>query len=225
MTLWAYALRTVAAAKPLIPMTGTGLDTLVEECVNDASQMTEGAWGREIVSRGSVTEYYTLREGRPDPHILLPNQGPIVSIASVYEDTARAFVTPLAVNTDFIVSQVPTGTEGKLIRVASSLQKSWASGWRAIKVTGIFGYQNTTGNVSGAQGVPPGILGVFDELLAWLYRHRSKQEGGRASVSDETGSRTFWAGPPMITDGMYARLDAVGRVPATLRGWYGERDA
>lgn len=225
MALWAYALRTVAAVKTAQPLTGSGLDTLVEDCVNDASQMTEGAWGREIVSRGAVTEFYTFECGWREPHVLLPNQGPIVSITNIWEDPARVYTTPLVLNTDFIVSQPAAGTEGRILRVSGSLPLAWSVGWRAVKVAALFGYQNTAGNISGAQPVPPGILGVFDELVAWLIRHRSKQEAGRQSISDETGSRTFWAGPPMVTDGMYARLNSVGRVPVTMRGRYGERDA
>ena len=227
MALWAYALRTVAAAKAALNITGANIDSVVEAAVNEASQLVEGAWGREIVSRGSVIEFYTFDCQQPFGHVLYPNQGPIVSITSVYEDPARAYGagTLLTVGTDYIVSQPASSAEGKIIRVASSLPQAWATGWRAVKVTGLFGFKDTAGVVSTAQDVHPVILDVFDDLTAWIVRHRTKGEAGTDSATDAMGTRTLWAGPPMVTEGMKTRLSAAGALSPSLRGVYGERDA
>jgi len=207
VALWAYALRTVAAAKTALNITGANIDGVVEAAVNEASQLVEGAWGREIVSRGSVVEFYTF--------------------TSVYEDPARAYGagTLLTVGTDYIVSQPASSAEGKIIRVASSLPQAWATGWRAVKVTGLFGFKDTAGVVSTAQDVHPVILDVFDDLTAWIVRHRTKGEAGTDSATDAMGTRTLWAGPPMVTEGMKTRLSAAGALSPSLRGVYGERDA
>jgi len=227
VALWAYALRTVVAAKAALNITGTNIDSVVEAAVNEASQLVEGAWGTEIVSRGSVTEYYTFYARDPSCHVLYPNQRPIVSITSINEDATRVFggSTLLVVNTDYIVSQPASSADGKIIRVANSLPQAWTVGWRAVKVVGIFGFKDTAGVVSAAQDVHPVILDVFDDLTAWIIRHRTKGEVGTDSSTDAMGTRTLWQGPPMVTEGMKTRLASIGALSPTLRGVYGERDA
>jgi hypothetical protein len=242
MALWTYALRTVAQVKTSLPLTGSGIDTLIEDCINEASAMVEDAWGRQIVSRGSLTEFHPrdptavlvsappliygydpLLPASPSRPALYVNEWPIVSVTTVNEDSSRTYggASLLAANTDYIVNN----PVGKLTRVAGSLPRSWVWSWRAVKVVYIAGYQRSDGSIVGADAVPNGILGVFDDLVAWMISHRNKSEQGRASISDELGSRTFWAGPPMITDGMHDRLAAAGALRASLRGITGERDS
>lgn len=236
MALWAYALRTVASVKSALAISGNGIDPLIEECVSEASELTEAAWGRHIVSRGSLTEYhprdpvslvvdpgYTLcaPTSRPRAAFFL-NEWPIVSVTSIHEDVARAYGAPtqLVENTDFIISK----PSGKLTRVSGASPRSWLWSWRAIKVVYLGGYQNTAGTITSAEAVPPKVLRVFDELVAWMIRQRSKGEVGLQSISNETGSRSF-TGPAYVTDIMRAALAEAGAVPNSLAGHTGERDA
>lgn len=235
MALWAYALRTVAQVKSALALQGNGIDPLIEECVNEASELVEAAWGRHIVSRGSLTEYHPrdpvslvtepgctpcYPTSRPRAAFFV-NEWPIVSVTSVHEDAARAYgaATQLVENTDFIV----TKPSGKLTRVSGASPRSWLWSWRAIKVVYIGGYKDTAGTVSSAEAVPPRVLRVFDELVAWMIRQRSKGEVGLQSISNEAGSRSF-SGPAYVTDIMRAALAEAGAVPATLAGRTGERD-
>jgi hypothetical protein len=248
MALWAYALRTVAATKAGLVITGSAIDSLIEDCVNQASQIVEDAWGRHIVSRGSLTEYHPKETsalalqatvgrvfaydlggpflGPPSSArtTIYMNEFPIVSVASVNEDTSRVYGAGslLTVNTDYIVSN-PTG---KLVRVMGSLPASWSWSWRAVKVAYIAGYQNTSGSISGADAVPYAILRVFDELVAWMIDQRApgpKRQVGMNSVSDGLGNRSF-SGPAYITPGMQAALDSAGALPVSVRSVTGERD-
>lgn len=223
MSLSAYALRTVAATKTALAQPGSGDDGPIEDCINEASEMVEKAWGRHIVSRGTLTEYHPKDPARQClDHQFYTNEWPIVSVASIYEDPNRTYGadTLLTVTTDYIVS----APVGKIIRVSSATPILWSSSWRAVKVAYIAGYQNTAGSIVGATAVPYSILRVFDELVAWLIRQRTRHEVGIQTVSDALGNRTF-TGPAYITPGMQAALDAAGALRASQRGATGERDA
>jgi len=223
MALSDYALRTVAAIKTALGLTGTQVDTLVEECVNQASEMVEQAWGRHIVSRGALTEYHPRRGGGTfgGPELYV-NEWPIVSVTSVHEDPNRDYDadTLLTVTDDYIAS----APVGKIIRVSSALPIGWSCAWRAVKVIYVAGYQNTDADITGAAAVPAAILRVFDELVGWMIQQRTKGQVGYQSVSDTFGSRTI-SGPAYITPGMQAALDAAGAVPVSRAGRTGERDS
>lgn len=225
MALWAYALRTVAQVKALgWVISGSSADALIEECANEASAMVDKAWGRDLVSRGSLTEYHPrLRPGEGGSFQigceLRLNEWPIVSVTTVHEDSARAYSTPLVVDTDYVV----TKPAGKLIRVSGSQPRPWLSTWRAVKVVYVAGYQNTAGSPAQAAAVPPEVLRVFDELVGWMIRQRAQKEVGLTVTSDAAGGRTF-SGPAYITTQMQATLDQAGASQANeIRT--GERDA
>lgn len=224
MALWPYALATTAQAKAKLKI-GDGQDPVLEECIGEASQMVESAWGRHILTRGSLTEEHPRVPrifGGDFGEELYTNEWPIGAVTSVHEDSARAFgaSTLLVANTDYIVS----APAGKLIRTSSSMPSAWAYSWRAVKVVYTGGYRQPGQTTAGFEDVPPGIMAVFYELLHWMYRARDRREVGLTQATDGMGTRTF-AGPPMITRGMLATLDAAGRVPASLRGLTGERDS
>lgn len=249
MALWAYALRTVAQVKAMAwPVGASGADTIIEDCINEASAIVERAWGRHIVSRGSLTEYHPGLEyvgagggvyvppisgpiypvsGTPlcpsiGPELYL-NERPIVSVTTVHEDAARSYgaSTLLVVDTDYVVSK----PAGKLVRIAGtgSSPSAWASSWRAVKVVYVGGYQNTAGTITNAEAVPPEVLRVFDELVGWMIRQRAAKEVGLTSISDAVGNRSF-SGPAYITPQMRATLLEAG-ASLSLQSRTGERDA
>src|SRR5574341_1623648 len=249
MALSAYALRTVAAQKTLWTLAGNGQDPLIEQCINDASAMVERAWGRDIVSRGALTEFYPKDTGSAvfvspaailmtDPMLRFSGQGsgglaaanlylnewPIVSVTSVNEDSARVYGSGslLVADTDYVIQK----QSGKLVRVSGATPKPWLWSWRAIKVVYIAGYQNMSGTIVGADPVPFEILRVFDELVTWIYRQRGgfggSREAGLVSMTDAMGNRTF-TGPAYITSAMQGALDAAGALRPSLAQRCGER--
>lgn len=248
MALWAYALRTVDVFKARSrPVVGTTTDPLIEECINEASEMVEKAWGRHLVSRGALTEFhprldplvrgasvYTPPISSPNIPMtsgpmafalgaeLYLNEWPIVSVTTVNEDAAAAYGggTLLAASTDYLASK----PIGKLVRLSGGLPRAWLCSWRAVKVVYLGGYQNTAGSISGADAVPNPVLRVFDELAGWMLRQRSGGEFGLSSSSDSFGNRTF-SGPAYITPQMQAQLDQAGASASGLRLRTGERDS
>lgn len=225
MGLWAYALATVGAAKSALGIKSDLQDGILEDCINQASALIEGAWGRNIVSRGSLTEFHTYdcARGWRDQRnvgVLHLLEWPIVSVTTVHEDNSRVFATPLVVDTDYTVSK----PAGRLIRVSGSLPIEWATGWRAIKVVYLGGYQNTEGTITGAQAVPADVLRVFYELLGWMFKQRANNDVGLTQAQDAFGNRVF-SGPAYITPGMQAALSMAGAIPASLTVRTGERDA
>lgn len=240
MSLWAYALRTVANVKTLAwPSAGSNVDSLIEACTNEASQMVEKAWGRDIVSRGALTEYHPRLDpsgrtaglyvppisgpslGVTSGPLCLPlgpecflNEHPIVSVTSVKENGVL-----LVVDTDYKVSK-PTG---KVIRLSGGTPRAWLSTWRANEFVYTGGYKDTAGNPSAAEDVPPAILRVFDELVGWMIRQRASKEVGLTVATDAIGTRTY-SGPAYITDRMQEALNEAGASPGSLVRT-GERDA
>lgn len=218
--LWPYALASVSTVKAALGIQDSKRDAVIENAINEASQLVEQAWGRHVVSRGELTEYHTYAcPPLANSGSLYLNEWPIVSVTNVYEDPNRAFATALVVNTDYIVSK----PAGKLLRVSSATPMHWQTGWRAIKVVYLGGYQNTNGTITSAEAVPPTILRVFYEMARWIINQRTANEVGLTQVQDSFGNRTF-SGPAYITPGMQAALYAAGAVASTLAGRTGERD-
>jgi hypothetical protein len=219
MGLAANAIRTLAALKTALEIEGNNSDPLIEDCINEASQMVRDAWGRELVSPGSVTEFHTLSLTREKPHELYLNEFPLVSITTVHEDPYGAN-TLLVVDTDYIVSK----PAGKLTRVSAGVPIAWPSGWRMVKGVYVPGFKGAAGTPDAALPVPNGVVRVFDELVAWMIKQRQKKEVGLNLVIDGLGHRHF-DGPAYITDHMRRALFAAGATPAWMRACTGERDA
>ena len=226
MALWPYAIASVAQTKAALGITDDRRDAVIEECINEASQMVEHAWGRHVVTRGSLTEYHTVQWHSAWSHPACPvgelhlNEWPIISVTTVHEDSSRVFATPLVVDTDYIVSK----PAGKLIRVSSNQPSEWVTGWRAIKVVYLGGYQNAAGSQALATAVPDAVRRVFFELVRWILNQRTNNEVGLTQAQDSFGNRTF-SGPAYITPSMVTTLYAAGGVPVSLALRTGERDA
>lgn len=224
MALWAYAIASVGQAKSVLNIRDDKQDAVLEQCINEASQLVENAWGRHVVTRGSLTEYHTtpylcsadLRMAG----VLHLNEWPIISVTTVHEDSSRVYATALVENTDYIVSK----PEGKLVRVSGNLPIDWDYGWRAIKVVYIAGYQNAAGTQAGATAVPDAVRRVFYELLRWIFNQRTMNQVGLTQAQDSLGNRTF-SGPAYLTPLMQAALSAAGAVPVSLALRTGERDS
>ena len=105
--------------------------------INRITEAAEAAMGRHLVSRGALTEYYTLDRFTPDLYLRVL---PIISVTSVHEDYLRTYgdETELTAGTDFLAYN----EAGKLVRTWSATwgRESWVPGLEAIKVVYAAGY-------------------------------------------------------------------------------------
>ncbi|NIO42306.1 MAG: hypothetical protein GTO41_20420, partial [Burkholderiales bacterium] len=129
MALSDYALATENDLELLL---GDELSTpLAEAILNQSSALVENYLDRQIISRGSLTEYHTFTVGYPN---LYTRQWPIISVASVHEDIDREYGAAdlLTANDDYLVVKPP----GLIVRTisATSGKTTWLTGFRAIKV-------------------------------------------------------------------------------------------
>lgn len=191
MSLSAYALVTVPELKNQLGTPGSGKDGLIESCINQASSMIETRLGRQIVSRGDLTEYHTFT--RADSQLQL-GEWPAATVASVYEDVNRAYTSPtlLVVDTDYIISK-PTG---RLLRVnLGAGQRIWQTGFRAIKVTYAAGFRSaSTGLPAGAIALPDDLKEACMFVAASIYKEADRQNQGVSSISDAAGTTTRFLG-------------------------------
>src|SRR5512139_167388 len=113
----------------------SGGDSSLESALNTASLVVENYLNRTIVTRGSITEYHTFDRSTSDLYLL---DWPSITVTNVWEDSTRAYATPLVANTDYIVSQ-PSGRITRIAGANGGLQ-NWLRGFRAVKVAYTAGY-------------------------------------------------------------------------------------
>lgn len=189
MALTANALVTVEELKDyLSPGTGgVSHDDRVGLVIGRACALIEQEVGRDLVSRGSITEYHTV--WALDSEIRL-SQWPTISVTTVHEDPDRTYGadTLLVVNTDYIISK----PLGKLIRIseAGGCPIEWDASWRAVKVVHAGGYATTTGTPTGALEVPPDLKEVALKVCAKLWSEAMRQQWGISGASDAAGNWT-----------------------------------
>ncbi|KKK70114.1 hypothetical protein LCGC14_2927220, partial [marine sediment metagenome] len=90
MALSDYALVSVAEFKDHSSIQGSGKDATLENIINRVSDEIEVFLDRQIVTRGALTEYHTFRNsvGLVYNLELRTLEWPIISVATVHEDTA-----------------------------------------------------------------------------------------------------------------------------------------
>lgn len=220
MALWDYAIFSTDEARRFLGVGGSAQDDKIDDCINEASYMIEDAWGRQLVSRGTLTEYHPRDSSITLGCDLYTNEYPLVSVSAVYEAG-----TLLTVNTDYRVILSPVGL---IRRLSSGFPVSWpqttsTSTYRHVEVRYVAGYRPWTNTPTTTPVLPEGVKRVGRELVAWIYRQRDKREVGLSSVSDDLGNRTF-SGPAYVTPGMLATLRAAGACfgPRLMSG---ERDS
>lgn len=188
---------------------GSGVDPSYEAALNTASAIVENYLGRDIVTRGTITEYHTFKSYSQD---LLLLEWPVISVTNVWEDVARAYGSALTVDTDYIVSK----PHAQLIRIsgANGAPMSWAIGFRAVKVSYSAGY---------AVGDVPGhIKDVVLWIAAHLFSESERKSWDVSSQSDGLGTVTRFT-LSRLPDYMKAQLVSERRIYPL--GVTGERDA
>ncbi len=216
----ANALVTVDEVKAyLFPTGGVGTteDVRLQRIINRASQIIEAYLGRELIVRKAgtpaadvpIVEYHSVYDERFELYL---SEWPLISVASVYEDTARVYGSDclLTVNTDYIVSS----RTGKLLRVFDSGgATAWVTGFRTIKVTYTAGYVN-------AAALPAHLADAALDLCARMFKEAQRAQWGVSSASDAAGNWTRF-GQERLPEALRDVLDPERR-PVGEHTW--ERD-
>lgn len=218
MSLAPNALISLSDLKTFMSITSAGADTQLERAIGYASQLIESHLDRLVTTQGAITEYHSLEHpSRPD---LFLGDWPIISVTSVHEDATRAYdpLTPLVVDTDYIVSS----PVGKLIRVQSGAGAfNWLSGFRTVKVVYEAGYLKPGEDEPvGAAAVPADLTQVCAELAATIYQDADRKDWGKTQISTEGRNMTRFLG--YLTTDIVERLRPMQRYEMS-RTW--DRDA
>lgn len=167
-------------------------DDRKEAILNQLLVEIENLLDRQIVTRGSLTEFHSLKDG--GRRVLYVSQYPLIGATNtitVHEDpnweaapaSAYGASALLVENVDYFVIKLAEEPAPyvKLYR----LGRAWATGYRRIKVAASSGcgYANTA-------AVPTAIKGVCLEVAARAWRDRSKGEIGLLSRTDGMGTIT-----------------------------------
>lgn len=166
----------------------------LHELIEASTDAIEQYLGRNLVTRGTITEYHEVGGGCTD---LFLRERPIIAVTSVHESSSRTYdsTTLKTEDTHFLVYTA----EGMLVRMSGSSKSTWlAGGLESIKVV-------YTGGAATVAGVDAEIKKVCRELVASQYREITERAQNQDSVSDDFGTvRRF--GPPMLTKGQKGRL-------------------
>ena len=185
------------------------MSTLLADLINSASDIIETWCDRELISRGTLTEYHTFRCFESELYL---RDWPIIAVTDVAEDIARTYGTSLTVNTQYIV----TAQKGKLTRTwsATSGETAWQTGFRAVRVQYTAGYEEK-------EDVPDHIKDVCKRLVALKYREVDRKHEGLSGASDDAGNWTRF-GTADLTDNMRKQIYTEKRNEFSTTG---ERDS
>lgn len=204
MAISTYALISLAELQTELSIQAPGKNPTLESIINRVSDEIETHLDRKIVSRGSLTEYHTLRNFGEPVYVsdLRTLEWPIIAVSSVHEDTdwPRTYGDSyeLTLGTDYELA------ESKIIRrLNTSGPTCWNTGHRAVRVVFSAGYANTA-------GVPARIKAVALRYAALIWAETERDQHGVSGASDSLGNYTRFA-PTKLTDDMKAALASEGR--------------
>lgn len=216
ISLSTYSLLSLEELKEELRVSDDGKNVALTILANTVSEIIEDYLSRQIVTRGSLTEYHTM-EANGDPlfteTVLALIEWPVISITSVAEDLnwPRTYATALVAGTDYQANN-PTG---RLHRLTSpGARYRWASGFRAIKVVYSAGYATTA-------AVPNTIKAVAKRLAGLMWEEYKRDWRGVSTVSDQLGNFTRFSVATLTKD-MQADLSSERRFRVFETG---ERDS
>lgn len=185
MAVSTYALVSLAEAKAAIPVVGSGNESAIEDLIDGVSVVIERTVGRHFVTRGSLTEYHTMRASTCD---LYPRHYPIISVTTIHEDADWPRTYPassaLDVGDDYELAHSDDSGEWWIRRLSTGGPFPWALGSKAIKLVYAAGYATTA-------VVPDDIKRVALSAIARGYERIRSTSGGVDSRSDGVGTVTF----------------------------------
>jgi len=206
-----YALLTLLELKEHVGAGGSAKDATLTEIINRVTTEIEGHLARQIVTRGALVEFHTMRDCSSE---LLTQERPIIAVTTIHEDLGlpRTYgAAALLVNdTDYQLVK-PRGLVRRLQGLGLPIE--WALGLRAIKIVYTAGYAT-------AADAPASIRGVAFGYAALAWSETKRGDFGVSGASDALGNYTRFA-PAQLTPQM---KDALAD---ERRHWTptGERDA
>jgi len=179
-----YALVSLDELKEHIGAGGTAKDTVLEGIIDRVTDEIEQYLGRQIVTRGSLTEYHTF----DDPTCELRSlERPITAVTTIHEDTSSP-------RTYGASSLLVSGTDYEAIKPSGIIRRingtgslrSWAGGYRAIKLVYTAGYATTA-------AVPARIKAQALRYAALVWDEQKRGAFGVSGASDSLGNYTRFA--------------------------------
>lgn len=193
-SLSTYSLLSLEELKEELRVSDDGKNLALTVLANTVSEVIEAYLGRQIVTRGFLTEYHTMEAGgdRLCATVLSLLEWPIITLTSISEDTAwpRTYATNLVSGTDFQANP-PTGRVHRLTSPGARYQ--WATGFRAIKAVYKAGYATTS-------VVPQTIKSVARRLAGVMWEEYKRDWRGVSSVSDQGGTFTRFSAATLSSD-------------------------
>jgi hypothetical protein len=212
-----FALVSLQELKDHLGSGGAAKDSVLETVINRVSDEIEDYLERQIVTRGTLTEFHTFTAAGVAFYSadLRTLEYPIASVTTVHEDTGvpRTYGAGalLVADTDYQVVK-PSG----VIRRISGLGQpmNWATGLRAVKVTYAAGYATTA-------AVPDRIKAVALRYAALIWDEQKRGAFGVSGASDALGNYTRFSAASLSPD-LQAALTRERRMSLWESG---ERDA
>lgn len=169
---------------------GSGQDENFEKALNAGLTVILDVTARDWVSRGSQTEYHSVRGRR---ETLRLSQWPVKTVASVHEsmDWPRVYdaTTLLVEGTDYLVDN----SLGEIRRISSGWRTCWAQGERAIKIVRTAGFSSTA-EVVGAYTVAESLVEIARlasiqlSMAAGIFKQGDTKGWGDTDNTDTQGS-------------------------------------
>jgi hypothetical protein len=169
------------------PSTGDAWESLLD-VAERVSLSIERYLQRDIVTRGSLTEYHTVPDA--DPCRLFTRQWPFITIATINEGAivAGAWTSSyLLTAADYV-----TEADNVIVRLSGSDATAWMEGFRRVRLVYQAGYASTA-------VVPQHIKDVAAKLTARMWAESKRGQAGAQSISDGMGSVTRFLPSELLT--------------------------
>lgn len=165
-----------------------------EDIAIQGSEEIEKILDRQIVSRGTITEFHWFR--RLSSKLFL-QQWPVLSEPGIqiYEDDTLAYGPATLLTKD--VHYRVNSDEGSVTRLDGNTPIAWLSGFEAVKVIYAGGYTQAA--------VPADLKAIALQLFAAQWGETVSGAVRVQSVNDAFGSRTFF-GPAELSSHQLLRL-------------------
>lgn len=196
MALSPYSLMSLDELKSSLSISGNSRDDALEAILNRVTDEIEDFLDRQLVTRGSLTEYHTMSACGADVYSsgLRTRDWPILTVTSIHEDTAlpRTYgaAALLVVGTHYeIIKDARPRSLIRRLNGGAGLLWDWATGHRAIKIVYTAGYA--------ADAVPERIKAQALRYASILWEEQKRGGYGMSGQTDALGNFTRFAMPQL----------------------------
>lgn len=196
--LSAYALVSLEELSTYLSLGGNSEDAEVERIANRVSSEIESFLGRQIVSRGTLTEYHSPG---CDTYEIVTLERPIIAVSAVHEDVGvpRTYGAGSALTADYDFHVVkPRGVIRRIQGLGLPLR--WMGGLRTVRVQYTAGYASR-------DVVPDRIKSVALAYAGLIWREHTRRDWGISGAADSGGNYTRFAAPQLTLEMKSALAD------------------